>query len=398
MTITDPISRRSVLKAGAATTAGLVGATSLGVSFAGAATTVDPVVIVFLRGGQDHLSTVVPYTDAEYYALRPGIAIPDTEVLPLDGQFGFHPVLTGLHALYGQQRLAVVVGAGNPALNRSHFIAQDLFEFGDVQTPGDNQGWLARYLNGTGGTDDSLFRGLTSGNNVNLSLRGYPALGIADIAGFGLGGVSGFTSDFDRLTKGLYAGDQPAENVGTAALNAADEVTALGGSTNPDPVARAFEDIATLLDATLGVEVVTYNIGGWDTHNSMGTSAAGEMRDLLEGLDQHLAAFQADLDARGLGNVTTVLMTEFGRRADENGSGGTDHGDASVMMVVGDNVNGGVYGTVPTLTPANIGARLAVPVAVDFRDVLSDVVTASLGVADPSTVFPGHTHTPLGIM
>lgn len=394
-------SRRSFLRGSAAVTGGFLGVQAFGrpaLALQGAPTTPGQLVVLFLRGGQDHLSTVVPYTDTNYYSMRPDIAIGAGDVLDLDGTYGLHPVMSGLHSLYQANRLAVVAGAGNPAANRSHFIAQDLWEFGSDLPPTDGMGWLARYLTTTQTSGDLLFRGVTAGNNVNLSLRGYPALGIPGIDFFGLGGVSGFAALRDNLVRGLYYGTTPLEKVGTDALDGAADVAALNGSTNPDPTGAAFEDIAELLDTNLGVEVITYNMGGWDTHNQMGTAANGNMRDLLGGLDTALSNFQADLDARGKTDVTTVVMTEFGRRAFQNGSMGTDHGFGSVMLVMGGAANGGqVYGSIPPLTVANIEPTFDVPMTVDFRDVLGDVVRDVLDVSDPTTVFPGHNYQSLGV-
>ncbi|NNE75243.1 MAG: DUF1501 domain-containing protein [Acidimicrobiales bacterium] len=352
-------------------------------------------VVVYLRGGADHLSMVVPYTDPNYYAARPTIAVDAAEVLPLDAQFGFHPVMTGLHALYGANRLAVVVGAGNPTGDRSHFVAQDLSEYATAQLQDASTGWLGRYLNDT--TGSSIFRALTVDNNVSLSLRGFPALGIASLANFGIGGLTGFNAGYDGALAATYYGSEPIESTGTAALNAAAAVSNVP-STIVDPGLQPFADAAALLDANLGIEVMTINLGGWDTHEGMGVTATGQMRNLLEGLDSYLAGFQADLDGRGLTDVTTVVVTEFGRRVAENGSGGTDHGWASAMLVMGGAANGGVYGTLPALTPAAIGARGDVPVSVDFRHVLGYLAGTVLGHPTPGALFPNFTYSPLGVV
>jgi uncharacterized protein (DUF1501 family) len=399
-------SRRTFLKGGAvaagaaaAVTSGAVGVdlfcgtTPLGAAPSGR------LVVVFLRGGQDHLSTVVPFTETPYYDLRPTIAVPADQVLPLDARFGLHPAMPQLHGLYQAGRLAVVVGAGNLAGNRSHFSAQDLWEFGATAIPSDGSGWLGRYLNGTATGSDSVFRGLTVGNNVNTSLRGYPALGIPAITEFGLGGLTGTNAGLTKLLRDQYLGDQLVEKTGTRALDAAGQVGALSGSTAADPVTRAFADLAVLLDADLGIEVATMNTGGWDTHNNMGTSTAGAMRNLLGGLDAQLAAFQADLDARGINDVTIVTMTEFGRRVAENGNGGTDHGFGCAMLVLGAKVAGGrVFGEWAGLSPDVIGARGDVVPRVDFRAVLGDCARGVLGVANPSSLFPGYTYSPVGVI
>lgn len=355
-------------------------------------------VVVFLRGGQDGLSAVVPYTETAYYDARPTIAVPADQVLDLNGQFGFHPVMTQLHALYAADRLAVVVGAANPTGNRSHFSAQDLWEYGTLAPPNSGTGWLGRYLDTTAGPDDADFRGVTVANNVDLSMAGYPALGVGQVNTFGLGGHSDTTVGLDGLLRSQYGGTAPVEATGVRALDAAALVTSLSGSNNADPVARTFADAAVLLDADLSVEVLTVNTIHWDTHNNMGTAADGEMRYLLSGLDGYLAGFQADLDARGLTDVTTVVMTEFGRRVAENGTGGTDHGWGSVMLAFGNNINGGtVYGDWPGLAPAVIGERGDVLPSTDCRDVLGELARDVLGVSNPASLFPGHTHTPVGI-
>jgi uncharacterized protein (DUF1501 family) len=398
-------SRRTFLK-GSAAAAGVAAAASSGAvtldvlraAPAGAAPPPGRLVVVFLRGGQDHLSTVIPYTEAAYYDARPTIAIPANQVLPLNGQFGFHPAMVQLHGLYQAGRLAAVVGAGNLAGNRSHFSAQDLWEYGATSVPSDSSGWLARYLNATTGSSSSLFRGLTLGSNVNRSLQGYPALGIAQINEFGLGGLTGTNTGLERMIHDQYGGDQLVEQTGTRALDAASQVGTLSGSTDLDPVKRGFADLAVLLDADLGVEVASINIGGWDTHDNMGDTTAGEMRTLLGGLDAALGAFQADLDARGITDVTIVTMTEFGRRVAENGNTGTDHGFGCVMLVMGAKVKGGqVYGQWAGLSPDVIGARGDVVPKVDFRSVLGDCAKSALGIANPSSLFPGYTYTPTGV-
>jgi uncharacterized protein (DUF1501 family) len=399
-------SRRTFLK-GSAVAAGAAAAVSSGAVgvdlFCGSA----PVgaapsgrlVVVFLRGGQDHLSTVVPYTESAYYDARPTIAVPADQALTLDDRFGFHPAMTRLHGLYQAGRLAVVVGAGNLAGNRSHFSAQDLWEYGATAVPSDGAGWLGRYLNATATASDSVFRGLTLGNNVNTSLRGYPALGIPAITEFGLGGLSGTNAGLTKLLRDQYGGDLLVEKTGTRALDAAQQVGSLSGSTAASPVTRAFADLAVLLDADLGIEVATMNTGGWDTHNNMGPSTAGIMRDLLADLDTQLATFQADLDARGINDVTIVTMTEFGRRVAENGNGGTDHGFGCAMLVLGSKVAGGrVYGEWAGLAPAVIGARGDVVPRVDFRAVLGDCARGVLGISNPGTLFPGYTYTPVGVL
>ncbi|MDZ7733205.1 MAG: DUF1501 domain-containing protein [Acidimicrobiia bacterium] len=269
---------------------------------------------------------------------------------------------------------------------------------GHVEYPEDAQGWLGRHLVGTASGTDTPFRALTLGDNVTKSLSGYPAIGVPAIQLFGLGGSSGATADLGTVFEQAYEGDRRIEEVGRQALEAVQQVDELPASDDPDPVARAFADTATLLEADLGTEVVTVNIGGWDTHTTMGDADAGTMRDLLAGLDGALGGFHADLDARGVTGVHTVVMTEFGRRVAQNGSDGTDHGFGAAMLVIGDGVQGGrVHGEWPGLDSDVIGPRGDVPVTTDFRDVLGDLVVHVLA-GDPSAVFPGHGYEPVGVV
>ncbi len=394
-------SRRTVLKAGALG-ASAIGAGSLaGVSPLASAMPNQPqgrLVVVYLRGGQDHLSTVIPYTDGNYYDRRPDIAIPDDRVLPLDSALGLHPVMTGLHSLYQAGRLAVVAGAGNPAGDRSHFAAQDLSEFGTASIPADQRGWIGRLMASTASADDSLFRAVSASALTSVSLRGYDALAVPTINQFGLSGTTGLALENEGLLRAMYAGAGTLESVGTSALDASAAISNLSGDTGTNVTAARFADIPEILEADLGVEAITIDVGGWDTHNPMGTWDQGVMRAQLARLNFYLSGMQADLDARGLDDVTTVVMTEFGRRVDQNGTQGTEHGWGSVMLVFGGGVNGGnVVGGVPSLSSANT-PRGDVPVAVDFRDVLGELATSVLGVTDLTTVFPGHSPTPVGVM
>jgi len=398
-------SRRTVLKGTAAATAlgglelsghGLTGS----MATAGAAPTAHSapgqLAVVFLRGGMDGLSAVVPYTEAAYHDARPTIRVPENQVLDLDGQFGMHPSMGGLHGLFGQGRLAIAVGTGNPAGDRSHFVAQDLWEYGTAGGGADGRGWVGRHLGATGAQGDSLFRGLTIGNLVNASLRGGPALGVPSINRFGLVGAA---SRFSESIVNTYEGARPIEVTGQTSLAAIDQVAGVGGSNSTDPVAASFADAASLFASGLGVEAITLDIGHWDTHDEMGTWDEGEMNYLLSDLDTQLSTFQADLDARGLNNVTTVVMSEFGRRVEENGSRGTDHGWGSHMFVMGSQVNGGVFGASDWagLAPGVIGRRGDVVPSIDFRDVLGDLVTGVLG-GNLSTALPGHSYSSVGVI
>lgn len=351
-------------------------------------------VVVFLRGGVDGMTAVVPAGDPAYYAARPGIAVPAEATLALDGYFGLHPAMAPLHGLWQDRRLAVVHAVGNPARSRSHFDAQDLLEQASTTRRPDATGWLTRHLSTTTSPAGGLFRAVAISANTPGSLRGSGALSIPSLATFGLGGASGTTTGWEPVLRRTYLGPNPVETVGTATLSA---LGAVAGVSRPPAGAGAFADAAALLGAGLGVEVVTIDTGGWDTHNAMGTHTTGTMRNLLGELATNLAGLQADLDRRGLASVTTVVMSEFGRRVAENASGGTDHGAANAMLVMGGAVNGGVvHGSWPGLAPSLLD-RGDVAITTDVRDVQWELVRDILGNPSPQAVFTDHIHRPIGI-
>lgn len=349
-------------------------------------------IVVFLRGGMDGLSAVLPPSDPDYHDNRPQIGVPEAAAIPLDATFGLHPALAPLHGLFQDGRLAFVHACGNPAGSRSHFDAQDLMEQGGASRRADGSGWLARHAQTTGG--DALFRSVAISANVPGSLRGSGALAIPKLASFGLGGVSGLTATWDTGLRLAYSGDTAIDGAGTDTLDAIAAVDAIGGTS---PQATPFDDAVSLLGAGLGVEAVTIDMGGWDTHDSMGTHAEGTMADLLGGLAGALAGLQSSLDARGMGNVTTVVMSEFGRRVQQNGSGGLDHGFADVMMAMGGRVRGGrVIADWPGLAADQLD-RGDLRVTTDYRDVLWELLRDVVGNPNPGAVFDGHTHTPVGL-
>ena len=288
-----------------------------------------------------------------------------------------------------------MVCTGNPAQDESHFGAQDLMEYGTTRLDGATRGWLARALDATADRNGSVFRAVTAGDRVDRSLRGAPALGLPSIRGFGLERSVHAARRPERMLRAEYRGRSAVAATGLRTLDAIDRLGAVPGSRDPDPLARSLADVATLLDRQLGVEVVTVNVYGWDTHSAIGTHAAGRMRDLLAALDGHLGAFQAELDWRALADVTTVVMTEFGRRFDENGSGGADHGNGMHMFVLGGQVRGGrVLGR--WAPPVDDHGARNVARTTDFRTVLGEITTKVLGVP-AATVFPGYHATPLGL-
>ena len=379
------------------------------VAFAQTPREVDTLVVVFLRGGMDGLSAVVPVGEgAAFYDRRRATAIPEGQVLDLDGFFGFHPALAPLHEVYRGGRLAVVHAAGSPDPSRSHFDAMEYMERGTPGVRVTETGWLARHLRSVPWTNGSPFRAIAMGTMLPSSLRGpEPALALPSLDGFDLSVPDHQRPELERGLRELYrnvgegsAFDREAESLFAAMrelrLLAADRTPPRAGAAYPEtPFGSALRQVAQLIRADVGLEVACVDLGGWDTHEAQG-GVDGPMATLLAELGVGLAAFHHDLEDRS-DRLTVVTMSEFGRMLNENGSAGTDHGRGGSMWVMGGGVQGGVHAAWPTLAPDALDdGDLAI--TTDFRDVLSEILVQRLHNPAVDLVFPGYRATYRGIL
>ncbi len=366
----------------------------------------DTLVCIFLRGGADGVNVVVPHGDTFYYRNRPTLAIREPgrgagRVVDLDGFFGLHPALAPLKEVWDDGALAAVHAVGSPFNNHSHFDAMDGMERG---TPGERRiltGWLGRHLASVDPTNSSPFRAIGFGDLVQASLRGpVPATALASIADFHLQGFEDQLARFQTTLASLYSGTgfldvQAQQTFGAlerlAAVNPTQYEPANGAEYPDSDLGSALKQVGQILKADLGLEVACVDVGGWDTHEGEG-GAEGEMANLMADLAAGLQAFYTDLHDR-MGRITVVTMTEFGRRIEENASGGTDHGNASFMFLMGGGVNGGrVYGRWPGLAPEVLSDPGDLAVTTDFRAVLGEVLERRLANARVAEVFPGYTN------
>lgn len=364
-------------------------------------------VAIFQRGAADGLNVVVPYREKNYYAMRPTIAIPQNQVLDLDGFFGLHPSLASLEPLYRQGHLAIVPAAGSPDSSRSHFDAQDYMESG---TPGDKStvdGWLNRALQAEDleagarhRMEHTAFRAIALGARVPRTLMGrIEALAIDNVLDFNVGGRGAapapasvaFQTMYDASTDSLLhtAGESTFEAVKMLrATDPAHYVPAAGAIYPSTVFGTSMKQIAQLMKADLGVEAAFTDIGGWDTHHNQG-GVNGELANRLREFSDGIQAFWRDMGDEAE-KITLVTMSEFGRTAAQNGSGGTDHGHANVMFVLGGEVKGGkVYGKWPGLAREQLNEGRDLAVTTDFRQVLAEVVTGTLGAKNMQLTFPG---------
>jgi len=406
--------RRTFLKAGMGVGVAALGAqlVTSRVSYASAANaSAGTLVVVFLRGGLDGLSMLIPATDATGAGYlrksRPGVAINPDKLLAFDPTrgFGLHPALAPLAPLIKAGKVAAVPAVSTPDLSRSHFQAQDCLERGSTNSL--TSGWLDRVLKASGA--GTTFRSVAVGGMTPRSLMGTSkSIAMYNIDSIALQGVN--DEDMKNTTKALeslYTGvDHPIAQQTTLALGALDTIAGIRKSQATAPVveypegnfADALKSLAALINGNAGVRVACIDVGGWDTHTGMGNEKAGDIMRHLGDLAAALAAFTTDIGS-ALNNTTVVTMSEFGRRVEENASGGTDHGHGGAVLVVGGGVKGGVHGAWNGLAPGAL-EQGDVRGLNDYRDVLSEVVTKRLNLTSGaiSGVFPGWKAKPVGVM
>lgn len=372
----------------------------------------DTLVCIFLRGGADGLNIVVPHGDDDYYARRPVLGIPRPDdnrarngrSVDLDGFFGLHPALAPLADVYTAGQLALVQAVGSPDETRSHFEAMDLMERGATRN-GDYTGWLARHLATLDTGNDSALRAIGVGDMLPASLTGaVSATALQSVGDYHLQ-ADARAGELQTLLHALYNQEadllSAAANQTLAAIEALAKVDAVGytpaGRPYPETdFGAALRMTAQLIKAAVGVEVATIDLGGWDTHVAQG-GADGYMANLLTELGDGLAAFHEDLLTH-LDGVTVVVMSEFGRRVQENGGLGTDHGHGNMMMVLGGGVNGRrVYADWPGLHDDALTGPGDLTITTDYRDVLGELLQKRLHNPRLADIFPGYTVNEVGL-
>lgn len=365
----------------------------------------DTVVVIFLRGGLDPLQAVPPYGDADYRKLRPTIAVPEPGTpggaLALDNLFGLHPSLAPLLPIYQAGQLAVVHATGLKHDERSHFACQDHLESGILAMGGDHAahaGWLNRHLLASG--DPGGFQAVGIGNAMQASLRGNArALAMASLGSFAFSSNSSRRAALEDRLYALYGRDNAVGFASRGALDATDYLAAInpgalpveGGASYPTgSFGTGLKEIAQMVKARMGLRIACVDLGNFDHHDAI----LAELPPLLDELSAGLAAFHADLGAR-MANVTVLTMTEFGRRAAENASGGTDHGCGSMMLLMGGGVLGGrVYADWPGLGAGQL-FNGDLDVTLDYRLVLTELVRKRLGGDLDGSLFPDVAGQPL---
>jgi uncharacterized protein (DUF1501 family) len=372
-------------------------------------------VVLFQRGAADALNVVVPHGEKAYYTMRPQIAVPRPSALgtaagpsaiDLDGFFGLHPSLAPFKPLWDDGILAPVHAVGSPSNTRSHFDAQDYMESGTPDNKGTRDGWLNRYLAVRGTCDEcKLHDGGKQSPFLAVSMTpqtprilegGAPTVAMNSLDEFTIR-TNG--SQAERI-EALYrtgnadvihaAGGEMFEAMKILKAANPQQYVAQNGADYPrSPFGQHLRQIAQLIKADVGLEVAFADVGGWDTHVNQG-GATGQLANRLDDFSKSIAALVKDLGNR-MADVTILTMSEFGRTAHQNGNGGTDHGHATAMFVIGSDVKGKkVHGKWPGLAPEQLNEGRDLALTTDFRSVFSEVAFKHLGAAKMDAVFPGY--------
>ena len=362
-------------------------------------------ICLFQRGAADALNMIVPHGDPAYYALRPNIAVPRPvsgsaqAALDLDGFFGLHPSLLPIKQLYDRGMVAPVHAVGSPSSTRSHFDAQDYMESGTPDDKGTRDGWLNRYL-ATAGTCESCkpspFRAVAMTSQTPRILDGHaPTIAMNNLDQFSVR-TSG--TQAERL-EALYrtgsadvvhaAGGEMFEAVrALRAANPQQYVPQNAAEYPRTPFGQHLRQIAQLIKADVGLEIAFADVGGWDTHVNQG-GVTGQLANRFDDFAKSIHALVTDLGDR-MADVTIMTMSEFGRTARQNGNGGTDHGHASALFVIGGAVAGKkVHGRWPGLAREQLYEGRDLALTTDFRTVFSEVAGKHLGAKKLDVMFPG---------
>lgn len=367
-------------------------------------------VLLQLAGGNDGLNTLVPHGDDAYYKARPRIALPKKDILSISDYAGLHPKLTGLHTLYGEGNLGMIQGVGYPNPNRSHFRSTEIWQTASDSEKNESEGWLGRYFdNCCKGADPATVGVAVAGQTPQAFASPIPK-GIAFSNPQQFRYMSEAANAPASADKFMREMNQPAAEHSSLTENAGGSIgmlsgpadndgstveflqrTALGAQMSSDKIleitrktkssvnyptsqlGNSLNLVSRLIAGGLTTRVYYVSQGGFDTHANQLPAHERLMTDL----NAAISAFVADLKAQG--NLSRVLMlsfSEFGRRVSENASGGTDHGAAAPLFVLGGGVKPGLYGNYPSLTDLHDGD---LKFNTDFRSVYATALENWLG-------------------
>jgi len=376
-------------------------------------------IVLFQRGAADALNVLVPFGDKHYYSARPQLAIATPAragaaaniagAIDLDGFYGLHPSLASFKPLWDRGMLAPIHAVGSPSATRSHFDAQDYMETGTPDRKGTTDGWLNRYLAVEGtceagscapGAKPVPFRAVAMTSQTPRILEGAsPVVAMNSIDEFSIRTNGG---EAQRRIEALYrtgssdlvhgSGSDMFEALKVLrAANPQQYRPAAGVEYPRSQFGQRLLQIAQLIKSGVGLEVAFADVGGWDTHVNQG-GAQGQLATRLGDFSQSIAALVADLGDR-MDDVVILTCSEFGRTVRQNGTGGTDHGHAGAMFVIGGSLRTTqkVFGRWPGLAPEQLHEGRDLALTTDFRAVFSEIASNHLGAAQLPKIFPGYS-------
>ncbi|MGB6521336.1 MAG: DUF1501 domain-containing protein [Candidatus Cybelea sp.] len=344
-------------------------------------------VLINLYGGNDGLNCVVPHGDDRYYQLRQGLAIDRSSVLAIDKNVGLNPGMRSLKALYDKGSVAIVQGVGYPNPDHSHFRSTEIWQTASPESY-QHTGWLGRYFDGAGLARENLFKGVAV-SKVLPEVLVSDRTDIPAVPGINQYSMIADSNAVARDAFSRQARDQRLPfaspylahvmEIEADAQRSSEELPKLIAgyktkATYPSTgLGRSLALAAQIVGSNLGTKAIYIEHGSFDTHVNQKMT----QNQLLLQFSNAIGAFYDDLAAHGNDRrVLTLTFSEFGRRIEENGSRGTDHGEASPLFLIGGGVRGGLYGALPDLSATNMGN---VRYSVDFRSVYATVLERWLG-------------------
>jgi uncharacterized protein (DUF1501 family) len=340
-------------------------------------------VIVTLYGGNDGLNTVVPYTDSAYQSARSNIALSASEVLPISDGLGFNSSMPAINTLYGQNKVAVVLGTSYPNPSLSHFSSMAIWQSASLSADV-TSGWIGRWLDRQ---PHNPFNAIGIGSTLPPLMVGERSVAsMVDVGGIGLpwGPVA---SILPRM--GVPSASHGALEA-AAATSISDLYTTaktLGPLVTSSPTGSFMSEqlsiVSTLINANVPTRVWEVNLSSFDTH----TGEVSDQNALLAEVDAAVGAFMTSISSGARANdVTVMIYSEFGRRVMSNASDGTDHGTSAPVFLIGNSLKGGLYGEQPSLSALDVNGNLQV--ATDFRSVYGGVLQDVLNTP-VSDIIPG---------
>jgi uncharacterized protein (DUF1501 family) len=342
-----------------------------------------------LYGGNDGLNTVVPYNDPAYQSLRSNIALSDSDVIPIANAsgLGFNNSLPQLSALYGDNKVAIVLGTSYPDPSLSHFSSMAIWQAASLDS-NTASGWIGRWLDRQ---PHSPFNAIGVGSTLPPLMVGTKAVAsMVDVGGIGLpwGPVA---SILPRMGVPSASDGHLEAAAATSIADLYATAKALGPLVPKSPTGSSMSEqlsvVSTLINANVPTRVWEVNVSSFDTHSG----EVGDQNALLAEVDSALGSFMTAIGTGSRANdVVVMIYSEFGRRVQSNASDGTDHGTSAPVFIVGNSVKGGLYGEQPSLTNLDVNGNLQV--VTDFRSVYGGLLHDVLGTP-VGDVIPGWNNT-----